>query len=474
MISTTAVPVGFAPEAASATHEHSDPSPVAAAPVKRAERISSIDVLRGFALLGILVLNIDSFGDVHAMYHDIPSGTSLDAFSGPHAHWSLALFYIKWLFFEGKMRGIFSMLFGAGVVLLTSRAEKRGAGGAIADIYLRRNMLLVLFGLIHACLIWGGDILFDYGLVALLFLYPFRKANPKKLLLAGTVMSLLSTFAINVVLHSEHDFSLSREAAVIATKVQQHQPLSASERAEQVAWQARVDTFAKRAAPAQVQQKVAEARQQGYWDGVLDRMQGYFGPGVSNHVVLMGDELAPMLMGMGLFQLGFLTAEVSLATYLWTALIGFGISLPLLAMGVARTYGNGHFFFLTAEEWLFLPYYLTREAGMFAIVSVVMILIKLGAFKRMQRLLAAVGKTALSNYLLTSLLCQFIFIWGPWKLFGTLQYYQLMYVVFGVWALNLAVSPLWLRYFQFGPVEWVWRSLTYGKRQPMLVRGEVR
>lgn len=364
------------------------------------------------------------------------------------------------------------MLFGAGVVLLTSRAEKPGAGAAIADIYLRRNMLLVLFGLIHGCLIWSGDILFDYGLVALLFLYPFRKASPKKLLLMGTVISLLSTFAINVVQHSEHDFSLSRQAAAIATKVQLHQPLSASDRAVQAAWQARVDAQAKRVAPARVQQRVAEIRQQGYWEGVRDRVQEHFGPDLSLHVILMGDELAPMLMGMGLYQLGFLTAETSFATYLWTLLIGFGISLPLLAEGVARTYGHGHIFFLAAEEWLFFPYYVTREAGMFAIVAAVMILIKLGAFKRVQQLLAAVGKTALSNYLLTSLLCQFIFIWGPWKLFGTLQYDQLMYVVFAVWAANLTLSSLWLRHFQFGPVEWVWRSLTYGKRQPMLIRSD--
>ena len=471
MNSITAMPEGWTPGPAPASDKPGAIASIAPEPVKRAERLFSLDVLRGLALLGILVMNIDLFADAHPL-PSIPFGMSLDAFSGPYEHWNLALFYIKFMFFEGKMRGIFSMLFGAGVVLLTSRAEKRGTGGTIADIYLRRNMLLVLFGLIHACLIWEGDILFDYGLVALLFLYPFRHANPKKLLLIGTLMSLASTFAINVLLHSEHDFSLSRQAAVIATKVQQHQPISASEHAVQVAWQARVDANAKRATPANVQQRVAAIRQQGYWDGVLDRMQDYFGPGVARHVILLGDSLAPMLMGMGLFQLGFLTGEVSLGTYLWTALIGFGISLPLLALGVTRTYANNHYFFLNVEEWLYLPYYLTREAGMFAIVAVVMILIKLGVFKRAQRLLAAVGKTALSNYLLTSVLCQFIFLWGPWKLYGTLQYYQQMYVVFGVWAVNLTLSSLWLRYFQFGPVEWVWRSLTYGKRQPMLIRAQ--
>jgi uncharacterized protein len=446
------------------------PSPATVVPATRAERLSSIDVLRGFALLGILVMNIDSFGDVQAM-HDIPFGTSLDAFAGPHAHWNLALFYIKWLFFEGKMRAMFLMLFGAGVVLLTRRAEKRGAGDMAADIYTRRNIVLVLFGLIHGCLIWGGDILFDYGLVALLLLYPLRKTSPRVLLALVALSSLLSTFSYESYFHIAQNMSLSRQAAVVATKEQQHQPITASERSVQKAWQAVVD--AHRLQPREdITKSVEKAREQGYWESVDERLDRYIGTSLSFHVYLMPDVLAPALLGMALFQLGFLTAELSPATYVWTALIGSAISVPLVIVGVYRTYAHGHFFFLNNDEWLTLPYDLQRLTGMVAMTAVVMILIKRGAFRRIQRLLAAVGKTALTNYLLTSVLCQFVFIWGPWKLFGTLQYYQLMYVVFAVWAVNLTLSSLWLRYFQFGPLEWVWRSATYGTLQPMLARSD--
>src|ERR1700744_5133704 len=108
------------------------------------ERISGIDVLRGFALLGIFVLNVNYFAGPEAG-HDIPYG-GLD---GPHGAANLVTFYVKWFFFEAKMRGLFSMLFGAGVILLTSRAERRGGGGEVADIYLRRNMWLVVFGVVH-------------------------------------------------------------------------------------------------------------------------------------------------------------------------------------------------------------------------------------------------------------------------------------------------------------------------------------
>src|SRR5580698_6695997 len=97
------------------------------APVKRTERISSLDVLRGFALLGILVVNMDDFAGPSAR-HDIPLAS---AFVGPHAHWNLITLFLKWTLIETKMRALFSMLFGAGVILLTSRAEKRGAGARV-------------------------------------------------------------------------------------------------------------------------------------------------------------------------------------------------------------------------------------------------------------------------------------------------------------------------------------------------------
>jgi uncharacterized protein len=291
------------------------------------------------------------------------------------------------------------------------------------------------------------------------------------LLLAGVLIAALATGVYVAYFHTASSIALSHRAAAVAAKVQQHKPISAEDRAVQTAWDARLKSN-QPGTPAQIREEVAKIRQQTYLDSVIERLPSYLGTGLWFHVWLMPDVLSAMLIGMVLFRLGFLTGEVSMATYVWTALIGFGISLPLSVLGVARTYANNHYFFLNALEWLYFPYDVTRLSGMVATVAAVMIVIKLGLFKRAQRLLAAVGQTALSNYLMTSLLCKFIFLWGPWKLFGTLEYYQQMYVVFGVWAVNLTLSSLWLRYFQFGPVEWVWRSLTYGKRQPMLIRAQ--
>src|SRR6201989_1269358 len=174
--------------AVGANEELAGPPPVA--PVARRERVSSIDTLRGFALMGILVMNICDFALGMPNYL-FPLSTVKPVFNGPHWKANTVVWFVRWIFFEGKMRGMFSLLFGAGVILLTERAEKRGAGVRVADIYTRRNMWLLLFGMLHGYFIWDGDILFFYALSALLFLFPFRTVRPKRLLwTAGVILAL--------------------------------------------------------------------------------------------------------------------------------------------------------------------------------------------------------------------------------------------------------------------------------------------
>jgi uncharacterized protein len=179
--------------------------------------------------------------------------------------------------------------------------------------------------------------------------------------------------------------------------------------------------------------------------------------------------MGAMLIGMALFKSGFFTAELSYAAYWVTAIVGFMISAPIYVMGIWKIYLSG-FSFLAVEKWAYAPYELARIPGALAIAAVMLIVIKSRTFRFPLRPLAAVGQTALSNYLLTTVICQTLFLWGPWKLYGKLEYYQYIYVVIAVWTVNLIVSAIWLRAFEFGPVEWVWRSLTYWKLQPVRVR----
>jgi uncharacterized protein len=359
------------------------------------------------------------------------------------------------------------MLFGAGVILMTSRAERRGAGQDVADIYLRRNILLLLFGLIHGILIWDGDILFDYALAALLLLYPLRKLPARTLFLTGTFLSLVvGTWTAVVYLNFDHNLSVMHQAAAIEARQHAGQPITDAQKKITAEWKKTVESHQPTA--ARFEKKVAEANRS-YFEIVADHAKSYTDDLFHDHLLLMVDWLSAMMIGMALIEAGFLTGELSYRTYIMTALVGAAISIPVYAVGVAQVVAN-HLDYMVINEWLFLPYYLTREAGMLAITAALIIIIKSGRLPTARRLLAAVGQTALTNYLMTSVICQFIFVWGPWKLYGHLEYYQLNYVTLGVWAFNLVFSTLWLRAFAFGPVEWVWRSLTYLKVQPMRYR----
>src|SRR5262245_23404617 len=157
-------------------------APSVFAPVTNRERIVSIDTLRGVALLGILLINILLYG--------LPeSALSVPTTAGGHTGLNLAFWYANQIFFENKMRALFSMLFGAGAVLLTQRAEERG-GLRARGIYYRRTLWLIVFGLLHTYFIWIGDILYFYGVVGLA-LFPFRKLRPAKLLAAGALLLMI-------------------------------------------------------------------------------------------------------------------------------------------------------------------------------------------------------------------------------------------------------------------------------------------
>jgi uncharacterized protein len=326
-----------------------------------------------------------------------------------------------------------------------------------------------LLGLLHGIFLWDGDILFFYALISLVVVYPLRKLNAKTLLLTGTFFVVVLTSSVSEMLwtHVPDDISLSKSAALVATDRLAGRVITPDQLTIEARWSKLVERH--KVTDASIQEDLDSARES-YWTGVRERLSFYIGPrSATLFLYALVEFTGLMMIGMGLFKSGFLTVESSYATYAWTAVIGFLLSAPLYVIGILKAYASG-FFFIDIEKWLRLPYFFTLESGALAIAAVVMIAVKSGVLGSAQRALAAVGQTALTNYLLTTVICRFIFLWGPWKLYGKLEYYQLTYVVFFVWAINLIVSPIWLRTFQFGPVEWLWRSLTYVKLQPMLKR----
>jgi uncharacterized protein len=416
-------------------------------PVTQRERIPTIDIVRGMALLGILVMNIGAFSGPFDMYINPLS-------VGNHRTYNLVLWTIRWIFFEGKMRAAFSMLFGAGVILLTERAERRGSRN-VADIFTRRNMWLVLFGVLHFYFVWFGDILYAYGLTALLFLYPCRRVRARNLLIAGAAVLLIGAatdtyFSIEYV--HERDQGLAAQALASQGKKLTQQQQDALKK-----WN---ETLDKRKKMNEDDLKgmrgsyLAQLKWRSQWGPRIQAMFYYrFG---------FTDVLGMMLIGMALYRMGFLTGDLNFRIYGWVIACGYLVSIPINgieAMGMIRAN-------FEHTPWDVL-YQFGRVAGGVANIALIVALAKAGRMAWLTRRLGAVGQMALSNYLFTSIICSLLFNGFGLGLYGKVEYYQLFVVVLCVWMVNLTVSPLWLRHYQFGPMEWVWRSLTYWKRQPM-------
>jgi uncharacterized protein len=416
-------------------------------PVTQRERVPTIDIVRGTALMGILVMNIGSFSGPFEMYMNPLS-------VGNHRTYDLVAWTIRWIFFEGKMRAAFSMLFGAGVILLTERAERRGSRN-VADIFCRRNMWLVLFGVLHFYFIWLGDILFAYGLTALLFLYPCRNLRFRSLLIAGAAVLLIG---VGTDVYFSLDGVRERDAGIAAQALQNAgKKLTPQQQDALKKWN---DTLDRR---KKIHEDDLKAMRGSYLAQFQSRAK--LGPKIQALFYYrfgFTDILAMMLIGMGLYRMGFLTGDLSFKTYGWIIACGYLLSIPVNGF---EAHGLIRDNFQESAWWML--YQVGRLTGAVANIAVVVVVAKAGLLPWLTRRVGAVGQMALSNYLFTSISCSLLFNGFGLGLYGKVEYYQLFAVVLCVWTLNLTLSPIWLRYYQFGPVEWVWRSLTYWKRQPM-------
>ena len=421
-------------------------------PVAQDERINSLDALRGLALLGILPANVLIFGMHLAAANDptVAGGaTGLNLVS-----WALFRILV-----EGKMRALFSMVFGASAILLTSRSEQR-FGISAADIYYRRNLWLLLFGLAHAFLLFWGDILYPYALCALI-LFPFRKLPAKKLLIIGCTFILFKTGWSAADAYRQVERRNLAAAADAAAKLG-NQPSE-----EQAAAKKAIEEQQKqRKPPAEELEKDAKPWRGNPWSVIRARAKFLaIWHALPYYDAVSCDIWSMMFIGMGLFKLEIFSAARSFRVYGWIAAAGYLIGLPLNAF-MAWLAFQSHFD-RTAVMLTNLAYDAERLPVALADMAVLMLLCKAGAAQWLTGRLAAIGQMALSNYVFQSVVCSFVFTGYGFGLYGRMERYQLYYVVAGCWAMSLAVSPMWTRHYRFGPIEWCWRSLTYWNRQPM-------
>jgi uncharacterized protein len=430
----------------------------ALAPVREEERISALDTIRGFALLGILLMNICGFALPKAAYFGpVPAGgaTGLNLFT-----WCLIS-----IIADGKMRAIFSLTFGASVCLLIDRLSRKGAAADAADIHYRRMLWLMLFGLIHAYLIWWGDILFPYALMGLL-LYPLRKLSPRALLItAGIMLLVLAGNGFRDYLQIKNQ---QREYVQIQADEKAGKKLTEAQEDSRKDWKETLKTYFP--SPEDLK-KETDAHSDGYLTSLALRAKDVY-PYHSTPIYDRNwyDILAMMLIGMALLKLGVLTGNYSSKFYIWMALLSFAVGIPSDIWGVwwpIKHHFSVESWYLTGVEYQF------GRFTAFGYIAVLLLMIKSGALQPVISTLACVGRMAFSNYILTSLICTTIFEGYGFGLFNKLQRYQLYGVVLAVWIVILVISPIWLRHFRFGPLEWLWRSLTYWKKQPFRIHDRI-
>jgi len=389
------------------------------------ERFASIDTLRGIAVLGILFMNVQVF----AMHSN--------AYQYPPAHMDLtganaSVWWTAFTFFEVKFITIFSALFGAGIALMLGDDKSQGTRQ-----HYPRMLWLLLIGLIHAYVFWFGDILVAYALVGMVAVL-LRAMSIAKLLFWG-----LFAIAINglLILGLFSSFNLMP---------------------------GEIDAVAVGMAPSPEDLADTVAL---YQSGFIERLPynaGFAAIGeIAGLVFFGGRTFGLMLIGMALFKSGFLTARWSMPIYLLCAVAALGVGLPIAAWAGSAALADG---FDLGNMWKHQgANYFASLLVSFGYASVVMLLSKINAFRLILYPFTAAGRMAFTNYLSQTLIMTYLFVGPPglgW--FGTIERVGQAQIVIAVWIGQLVFSVLWLSVFRFGPFEWLWRSLTYGKPQPIL------
>ncbi|SOD93350.1 DUF418 domain-containing protein [Spirosoma fluviale] len=425
-------------------------------PVSKAARIETIDLIRGLALLGILMMNIPGFGFLSSGFNRL-----MNTPAGPDFY----AFFVVSLGFEGTMRALFSMLFGAGMVLFTQNKREQINGPTVAEYYYRRLLWLVLFGIINAYVfLWRGDILFFYGLCGMI-LYPFRRVKAGWLIALAVLCMGLNSIRTEL-WYSE--LRANRAGYLEAVKQEKaNKKLTDKQKEAKGAWEKFEKGF--KPDPKKDAKELTKMRS-GYGTVFMHLLPENSSSETFYTYYGSWDMLLMMFIGMALLSWGFFTNTLSTSTYVVTLLIGYGLGLPI------------SWFYTQAQvEWTqhagqivdnyrtipFQVYDLRRVLLALGHASLLLLVYRSQFVPWLMRALTAVGQMAFTNYLMQSIICTLIFHGYGLGYYGKMAFHELYYVVAGVWVFQLIVSPIWLQYFLFGPFEWLWRSLTYWKLHPM-------
>jgi len=472
----------------------SQPSTQSAYLPAQSPRLASLDVIRGIAILGALFVSIWIFGGFTA---NEQTGL-LQRSKGLNYR----LFGAMDLLIEGKMRALIAIVFGAGMILFMSKESLKGHVST-ADLFMRRQFWLMLFGLINAIVfLWTGDMLFHLAVMGVL-LFPFTRLSGRGLLIASMVALLIHcgknywNYADDRKAYNKYlavtdlEKKIKKDSADIAKKdsiagVRKKDSSFAGQKADSLSGKAKPDTLTKE---QQADKGAWEGKVKGMKydpkkdDGEKKAMRSTSYGKLWNHLLPttqykeaawtyekgIWDFGAMILLGMALLKFGFFNAQLSRSKYLLIAVTAITAGLLL---GWLRLHNNQ----LTIQDytkyidkhWIPYNFFFPFEMALTALgyASLVLLLLGTGPLNRLWRSLAYVGKMALTNYLLQSIICTLFFTGFGMGYFGRLSQYQLYIVAGEICLLQIAFSVIWLRYFTYGPAEWLLRCLMYKSRLP--------
>lgn len=424
-----------------------------AAPVVQSQRFDSIDVLRGVALLGIFAMNIMTFAMPMAAYSNPTVGPE-------YAGANRFTYWVIHSVFDLKMMALFSMLFGAGVVIWSRKAETREQVAQLRWLWMRRMGWLLVFGMIHAWLIWFGDILVAYALCGVMVVWWLRRLPPVWLLVVAAAF-----FGVHLLLLAAQGFQAWILFSESAGAVEMRSHMTPEQMTQALEGGEMMKEFMSPTA-AQYAEQLDQLR--GGWMDVFAHRAG-----MSAYMQTMGFAFfifwrvsAMMLLGIALTKLGVLTGERSTRFYAGLALAGYLIGLPIVIGGIA--FNESHGFSLVQFAGVGMGFNAVGSVPVaLGHIGLVVWVVKRGLLRPVTDALARVGQMAFTNYLMQSILASLIFYGFGLGFAGEFNRLGQQAVVWFVWAVQILWSIAWLSRFRFGPAEWLWRSLTYWKLQPM-------
>lgn len=461
------------------------PSPGNTHPIS--ERLFSLDVIRGIAVLGILLISIWEFGGF--------SSNEQNRLRLLGKGFDFNLFASALLLFEGKMRALFSLVFGAGIVLYMQKPNQPGLPST-QELYIRRQMWLMAFGVINAFLfLWPGDILFQYGVMGIL-LFPFFRMSKKGLLIAAIIVTLIYCGKMYWFYADDHkSYRKFKAVELIEQKnkkdsaahhikdslsgmskadlkksdslFKEKTKLNRIQEGDKSRWEGLVKglKYDTTKGPEKGEKTAMWGNYKKVWQHLYQRAQGKEAAWL--YRIGIWDIGSMMLLGMALFGFGFFSNRFSTGTYVMLAIAGIalGIFLGWLRLDLQHSKHIDYIKYLSKKPISPMQFFpIERLSLALGYASLIMLLLRINFLQWLWQAFAATGRLAFTNYFMQTIICTLFFYGYGFGYFGRLTQAQLYFFVVEIWIIQMVFSVFWLRFYQYGPVEWLWRCLVYRKR----------